>query len=112
MVDGGGRRFASWDLGKNIRYENISKTTRYFYLIVSGPHKRVQKISFGMFRIGKCSNKIILNFFEEKFFEEKKSGCVVLVVWPIIQPLHPSLPQSLSTTQPPTHPQPPTLPAH
>ena len=32
---------------------NISKTTQYFFLIVSGPHRRVLKTYSGSYRIGK-----------------------------------------------------------
>ena len=65
MVDGGGGGWATGGffeflkVEKNVLFGNISKITQYFFLIVSGPHRRVSKTSFGMFRIekiGKFSN--------------------------------------------------------
>ena len=41
---------------KNMVFGNISKSTQYFFLIVSGPHRRLLKTSFGSFRIGKIGN--------------------------------------------------------
>ena len=38
---------------KNMLFRNISKTTQYFFLIVSGPHRRVLRTFSGTFRIGK-----------------------------------------------------------
>ena len=38
---------------KNMVFGNISKTTQYFFLIVSGPHRRLLKTYLGSFRIGK-----------------------------------------------------------
>ena len=34
-------------------FKNISKTTQYFYLNISGPHRRVLKTFSGSFQIGK-----------------------------------------------------------
>ena len=51
-------------------FRNISKTTQYFFLIVSGPHRRVLKTFSESFQIGKIGN-----FFTQKspniFFFEK-----------------------------------------
>ena len=47
-------------------FRNISKTTQYFFLIVSGPHKRVLRTFLGTFRfeeIGKFSTKKSPNVF-------------------------------------------------
>ena len=41
---------------KNMVFGNISKSTQYFFLIVSGPHRRLLKTTFGSFRIGKIGN--------------------------------------------------------
>ena len=41
---------------KNMVFRNISKTTQYFFLIVSGPHRRLLKTYLGSFRIGKIGN--------------------------------------------------------
>ena len=61
MVDGGGGgggwdTEATLDVKKNNLFENISKTTQYFFLVVSAPHRSVWKTSFGIFRIGKIGN--------------------------------------------------------
>ena len=56
VVDGGWDTEAHFDVKKNNLFGNISKTTQYFFLIVSAPHRRVLKTSFGMFRIGKIGN--------------------------------------------------------
>ena len=80
MVDGGWDTEANLDVKKNNLFENISKTTQYFFLIVSAPHKRVWNTSFGIFRIGKIgnfSNNKISNFFFEQKTRLGRMGCLV-----------------------------------
>ena len=58
MVDGGGGwdTEAHFDVKKNNLFGNIPKTTQYFFLIISGPHRRVLKTFSRTFRIGKIGN--------------------------------------------------------
>ena len=59
MVDGGGGGGGGWDTGrpfgvrKNTRFGDFLKTTQYFSIIISAPHRSVLKTFFGTFRIGK-----------------------------------------------------------
>ena len=57
---------------KNMLFRNISKTTRYFFLIVSVPHRRVLEAFFGTFRIGKIG-KFSTQKSRKIFFFEKKN---------------------------------------
>ena len=52
------RNFATFffENQKNNLFGNISKTTQYFFLIVSGPHRRLLKTYLGSFWIGKIGN--------------------------------------------------------
>ena len=74
-----GRTDGSFWGQKNQLFGNISKTTKYFSLIVSGPHRRGLKTSSGSFRIGKIGNfsnkKISSNllFYQiSRHFEDQK----------------------------------------
>ena len=78
MVDG--TRVAHFEVEKNNLFRNISKTAQYFFLIVFGPHRRVFKTYFGIFRIGKigkfCTQKSPNVFV---FFEKKVEKIIIFV---------------------------------
>ena len=58
---------------KNMLFKNISKTTQYFFLIVSGPHKRVLRTFPGTFRIGKIGKFSTQKSPNVFFFLKKKA---------------------------------------
>ena len=83
VVDGGG-----WWMGHGCPFGclkinllgNISKTTRHFFLIVSGSYRRVLKTFFGMFRF---NTKISQLFFRE---QKKQPSWKYLQNFPIFFP--------------------------
>ena len=62
-------------------FSNFSKTTRYFFLIVFGPLRRVHKISFRIFRKRNWKFFLFQNISQLFFFFWEKKGCVEWVIW-------------------------------